>query len=350
MSQIYRFQIHYGNHKRLESHHAVQTPGREGNWDMGESSHYPSYRRTAEPERAHSDSFRLKTSRPNRLSSVFWQKRRIKGQKQDFFLPLAERVRPNDPENVELGERSTQNPEIVVHTSRISSPNNRNITPMQTENNFVTAGSNLNSDKLWLKIYQFAVKTQESLDFPKRFNEILKRNSILKEARIEPIQESCGQSRKASEGSNKRLNQVFEEQHHCKREKDYHYANKCTKAKKNVYAIEKVIEEESATEDSESDSMGVVIREKSDEDQAPREEFLVAYQEETPLEIQDIQLEADMPQDTANKNLFKHTQDAQTFLVTHSNGMAYIHGKATKMTVCIDNDQQQLIIDSEEHC
>ncbi|MBW0504028.1 hypothetical protein O181_043743 [Austropuccinia psidii MF-1] len=129
-----------------------------------------------------------------------------------------------------------------------------------------------------------------------------------------------------------------------------HYANNCPKAKKKVYAIEKVLEEESPTGDSESDSMGDSIREKSDEDQDPREEFLVEYQEETLPELQDIQLEAAMPQDTAKKNLCKHTQDAQTFLVTPTKGMVYIHGTATKMTVCIDNSQHPLIIYSGEHC
>ncbi|MBW0559989.1 hypothetical protein O181_099704 [Austropuccinia psidii MF-1] len=109
-----------------------------------------------------------------------------------------------------------------------------------------------------------------------------------------------------------------------------HYANNCSRAKKKVYAIEKVPEEESPTEDSYPESMGDAIREPSDDDQDPREEFLVEYQEETPLEIQDIQLEAGMPQDTANKNLCKNTQDAQTFLVTPTKGMAYIHGTATK--------------------
>ncbi|MBW0557474.1 hypothetical protein O181_097189 [Austropuccinia psidii MF-1] len=80
-----------------------------------------------------------------------------------------------------------------------------------------------------------------------------------------------------------------------------HYANNCPKEKKKVYAIEKVPEEESRTEDSEPDSMGNAIREPSDDDQDPREEFLVEYQEDTPLEIQEIQLEAGIPQDTANK-------------------------------------------------
>ncbi|MBW0461345.1 hypothetical protein O181_001060 [Austropuccinia psidii MF-1] len=129
-----------------------------------------------------------------------------------------------------------------------------------------------------------------------------------------------------------------------------HYSNNCLKAKNKFYAIYKFLEEESSTEDSESDSIGDAIREQSYEDQDPREEFLVEYQEETQLEIQDIKLEAGMPQDTSNKTLCKHTQDAQTLLVTPTKGMSYIHGKATKMTVCIDNAQHPLIIDSGAHC
>ncbi|MBW0521168.1 hypothetical protein O181_060883 [Austropuccinia psidii MF-1] len=57
-----------------------------------------------------------------------------------------------------------------------------------------------------------------------------------------------------------------------------------------------------------------------------------------------------MPQDTTNENLCKHTQYAQTFLVTPTKGMAYIHGTATKMTFSIDNSQQPLILDSGAHC
>ncbi|MBW0509556.1 hypothetical protein O181_049271 [Austropuccinia psidii MF-1] len=95
--------------------------------------------------------------------------------------------------------------------------------------------------------------------------------------------------------------------------------------------------------------MSAAIREQSDDDQDPREEFLVEYQEETQIKIQEIQLEAGMPQDTENKNLCKHTQDAQTFLVTPTKGMACIHGTATTMTDCIDNAQHPLIIDSGAH-
>ncbi|MBW0489389.1 hypothetical protein O181_029104 [Austropuccinia psidii MF-1] len=82
-----------------------------------------------------------------------------------------------------------------------------------------------------------------------------------------------------------------------------HYANNCPKATEKVYSIKKVPEEESPKEDFKSDSMADAIREQSDDEQDPREEFLVEYQEETQLEIQDIQLEAGMPQDTANKPL-----------------------------------------------
>ncbi|MBW0503897.1 hypothetical protein O181_043612 [Austropuccinia psidii MF-1] len=128
-----------------------------------------------------------------------------------------------------------------------------------------------------------------------------------------------------------------------------HYANDFSKAKKKVYAIEQVPEEESPPENSESDSMGYSIREQSDEDKDPREEFLVEYQEETPLEIQDIKLEAHMPQDPSNKNFRKHTQDAQKFPVTTTKGMEFIHGEDTMMTFCIDNAQHPLIIDSQAH-
>ncbi|MBW0528170.1 hypothetical protein O181_067885 [Austropuccinia psidii MF-1] len=56
-----------------------------------------------------------------------------------------------------------------------------------------------------------------------------------------------------------------------------------------------------------------------------------------------------MPQENDNKNFYKHTQDAHTFLVTQTKGMAYIHRTATKMTVFIDNAQHPLIIDSGPH-
>ncbi|MBW0562173.1 hypothetical protein O181_101888 [Austropuccinia psidii MF-1] len=156
-----------------------------GNQNNGESSRYPRYRRTSDPDRAHSDSFRLTTSKPNQLASSFTplrnqeisgqkspfftipgsfqEKTKIQGKKQDPFQPNAERVRPKDPEAVGLGERSTQEPEIAVHTSRISSPINRNITLTQTEHNVVTPEINLNCGKLWLQMSQFALQIKNQL-------------------------------------------------------------------------------------------------------------------------------------------------------------------------------------------
>ncbi|MBW0556772.1 hypothetical protein O181_096487 [Austropuccinia psidii MF-1] len=55
------------------------------------------------------------------------------------------------------------------------------------------------------------------------------------------------------------------------------YANNCPKAKKNVYAIEKVPEKETPTEDSHSDSMRDATREQSDDEKDPKEESLVEY-------------------------------------------------------------------------
>ncbi|MBW0588718.1 hypothetical protein O181_128433 [Austropuccinia psidii MF-1] len=53
------------------------------------------------------------------------------------------------------------------------------------------------------------------------------------------------------------------------------YANNCPKANKKVYAIEKVPDEESPTDNSESESMVDAIREPSEDYQDPREKFLV---------------------------------------------------------------------------
>ncbi|MBW0499414.1 hypothetical protein O181_039129 [Austropuccinia psidii MF-1] len=145
----------------MESNQAVQTPQAEDNKDKGESSHFTSYRRKAEPDRDYTDSFRLTSSRPTHFSSIFQEKTRIQGQNQEIFHPKAERVRPNDPEAVGVCERSTKEPEIVLNTSRISSPNNGSITPTRNEQSVFTPESNLNGDALWLQMSQFAEKTQK---------------------------------------------------------------------------------------------------------------------------------------------------------------------------------------------
>ncbi|MBW0582240.1 hypothetical protein O181_121955 [Austropuccinia psidii MF-1] len=46
-----RLQGPYGNNQRLESYQEVQTPVGKGKQDKGGSSHYPSYKRTSDPDR-----------------------------------------------------------------------------------------------------------------------------------------------------------------------------------------------------------------------------------------------------------------------------------------------------------
>ncbi|MBW0496244.1 hypothetical protein O181_035959 [Austropuccinia psidii MF-1] len=82
-----RLQRPYGNYQRLESHKAVKTPLGEEKQDKGQSSCYPSYRRTDGPDSAYSDSFRLTRSRPNQISSGFTRCRnqQISFQESPFF-------------------------------------------------------------------------------------------------------------------------------------------------------------------------------------------------------------------------------------------------------------------------
>ncbi|MBW0520583.1 hypothetical protein O181_060298 [Austropuccinia psidii MF-1] len=242
LSQRNRLQRPYGNNQRLEYHQAVQTPGGDDKKYKGESSHYPSYRRTTDPDREYPDSFRLTRSIPNQLysglkpfrnqqisgqespfftiSRSFQEETRTQGQKQDHLQPEEERVRPNDPEAVGFGERSTQEPEVVLNNSRISSAINKNITPTQIENNFVTPASNLNSDPLWLQMSQDSEQTQKQFAELEASHETIKKETASMDKIVKTLQEGHAQLRKASEETNKRLNVVFEEQHHSKRDRD----------------------------------------------------------------------------------------------------------------------------------
>ncbi|MBW0488768.1 hypothetical protein O181_028483 [Austropuccinia psidii MF-1] len=82
-----RIQKPYGNYQMLESRQEAQTHGGEGKQDKGDSSHYPSYRRTTDPDRAYSDSFRLTRSMPNQLSSgvILFRNQQISGQESPLF-------------------------------------------------------------------------------------------------------------------------------------------------------------------------------------------------------------------------------------------------------------------------
>ncbi|MBW0554579.1 hypothetical protein O181_094294 [Austropuccinia psidii MF-1] len=150
---------------------------------QGPYDNHQSYRRTTDPDRAYSDSLRITRIRPNKLSSgfkpfrnqkssgqesplftipgSFQEKTRKEGKKQDLLQPEEERVRPHNPKAVGFGEKSAQEPEVVLNNSRISSPINGNITPTQIEHNVVTPESNLNSDALCLKTSQYAEQTQK---------------------------------------------------------------------------------------------------------------------------------------------------------------------------------------------
>ncbi|MBW0569879.1 hypothetical protein O181_109594 [Austropuccinia psidii MF-1] len=161
-SQRDRLQITYDNHQRLESYQEVQTPGGKVTEDKGESSHYPSYRRTVNPDRDYGlTQFRHQqiNDQASPLFTIpggFQEKKRIQGEKLDLFQPKAERIRPHDPEVVRFGERSAQEPEVAVNFPRISSPSIRNLTPNRTEHSIVTSESNINNDTLWLKMSQYA--------------------------------------------------------------------------------------------------------------------------------------------------------------------------------------------------
>ncbi|MBW0489014.1 hypothetical protein O181_028729 [Austropuccinia psidii MF-1] len=162
LSQRDGLQRPYDNHQRLESHQAVQTPG-----------------------------------------GCFQEKKGIQGKEQDLFLPRAVRVRPNDPETFGLGERSTQEPEVVVNNSRINSPLNRNITPTQIEHNTVSPESNLNSDLLWLQKSQYPEQTQKQFAELKASHERMKNITASMDKIVKPLQEGHAQLSKACDKTNK---------------------------------------------------------------------------------------------------------------------------------------------------
>ncbi|MBW0513587.1 hypothetical protein O181_053302 [Austropuccinia psidii MF-1] len=174
-----RLQRPYGNHQRLESQQEAHNPG-----------------------------------------GSFQEKTRIKGQNQYHLQPEEERFRLNDPESVGFGERSAQEPEVVVKNSRISSPIFRNITPTQIEDNVVTPESNLNSDALWLQMSQFAEKAQNQFAELQESHERMRKLTASIDRIVKILQEGHAQLSKASEETRKGLNIIFEEQHHIKRERD----------------------------------------------------------------------------------------------------------------------------------
>ncbi|MBW0564775.1 hypothetical protein O181_104490 [Austropuccinia psidii MF-1] len=117
----------------------------------------------------------------------FQEKTRIQGQKQDHLQPKEQRFRPNDLEAVGFGERCTQEPEVVVHNSRISSPIDRNITPTQIEHNVVTPESNLKGDAMWLQMSQDAEQTQKKFSELEAIHETMKKMTASMEKIVKPF-------------------------------------------------------------------------------------------------------------------------------------------------------------------
>ncbi|MBW0504271.1 hypothetical protein O181_043986 [Austropuccinia psidii MF-1] len=199
-------------------------------------------KRTTDPDREYSDSFRLTRSRSNQLSSgftpfrnqqisgqepplftipgSFQEKTRKQGQKQDLLQLEEERIRPHDPEAVGFGEGSAQEPQVILNNFRIISPINRNITPTKIEHNFVTPESNLNIDELLLQMSQYAEETQNQFSELEVSHERMKELTASMDEIVKTVQEGHAQLSKASEETNKILNLVFEEQHHSKRNRD----------------------------------------------------------------------------------------------------------------------------------
>ncbi|MBW0587881.1 hypothetical protein O181_127596 [Austropuccinia psidii MF-1] len=146
---------------------------------------------------------------------------RKQGQEQNLLQPEEESVRPYDSEAVGFGKRIEQEPEVVVNHSRISSTSNRNITPTQTEHNIVTSESNINSDTLWLQMFQYAEQSSKQFAELEASHERMKKLQASMEKIVKNLQEGHAQLIKASEETNKRLNLVFEEQHQRKRDRDF---------------------------------------------------------------------------------------------------------------------------------
>ncbi|MBW0461294.1 hypothetical protein O181_001009 [Austropuccinia psidii MF-1] len=150
------------------------------------------------------------------------ERKRIIEQEQDFFQPEAEKVRSYDPELVGPAKRSTMKQQTVVNTSNeASSPRIRNDISTQIKHNFAIPESTISSNTLWLQSSQFVEQTQKELE---RLHENISRFQefyTLQTKNINTLQEDYTKLSKASEESKRRLNQVLEEQNHCKRDGEY---------------------------------------------------------------------------------------------------------------------------------
>ncbi|MBW0468140.1 hypothetical protein O181_007855 [Austropuccinia psidii MF-1] len=147
------------------------------------------------------------------------ERKRIIGQKQDFFQPEAKRVRYYDPELVRPAKRSTKKQQKALNTSNeSSSPSIRNDISTHVKHNVVIPERTISSITLWLQFSKFVEQTQKEFE---RLHENISRLQevyTLQTNTINTLQEDYTKLSKASEGSKRRPNHVLQEQTHCKRD------------------------------------------------------------------------------------------------------------------------------------
>ncbi|MBW0481159.1 hypothetical protein O181_020874 [Austropuccinia psidii MF-1] len=179
------------------------------------------HRREIEPERSYSYFFRLtRSGKPTKLPSGFTPlgHQQTSGQESPYFQ-IPERVRPYDAETVGPSGRSTKNNKKAVNTSNEARrPKIRNDISTHIGNNGVIPESTISSNTLWLQFSQFLEQTQK--EFERLHDNIsrLQEVNTLETKTINTLQEDYTKLSKASEETKVGLNQVFEEQNHCKRD------------------------------------------------------------------------------------------------------------------------------------
>ncbi|MBW0580103.1 hypothetical protein O181_119818 [Austropuccinia psidii MF-1] len=156
------------------------------------------------------------------IQDIIQERKRIIRQEQDFFQQVAERVRSYDPEIVGPVARSTKKQQTAVNTSNSArSPMIRNDISTQMKHNIVIPESTISSNNLWLQFSQFVEQTQKEFEKLHKSNSRLQEVYTLQTKTIHTLQEDYTELYKASEDTKGRLNQVLEEQNHCKRDREY---------------------------------------------------------------------------------------------------------------------------------
>ncbi|MBW0499078.1 hypothetical protein O181_038793 [Austropuccinia psidii MF-1] len=100
----------------------------------------------------------------------------------------------------------------VSTSDEASSPRIKNDIPTDNKHSVVTPESNMNRNELWLKVSQFAEKTQGNSKQIHENNLRLPELINLPNTNIQNLQEGYANLMKASKETNKRLKQILKEQ------------------------------------------------------------------------------------------------------------------------------------------